>query len=86
MMIDYFTKWIEAKALAKTTVEIVHNFIWIDIIYRYGVPLTIIADNGSQFVDKSLKEFSHSQGIRSNLLMFITRRRMTRWRGQTNSF
>jgi len=44
--IDYFTKWIEAKPLATITTQQVQQFVWKDIIYRYGVPHTIITDNG----------------------------------------
>ncbi|XP_071715219.1 uncharacterized protein [Rutidosis leptorrhynchoides] len=36
--IDFFTKWVEAKALAKITGENVKKFVWHDIVCRYGVP------------------------------------------------
>ncbi|XP_071718837.1 uncharacterized protein [Rutidosis leptorrhynchoides] len=35
--IDFFTKWVEAKALAKITGENVKKFVWHDIMCRYGV-------------------------------------------------
>jgi len=44
--IDYFTKWIEAKPLATTTAQQAQQFVWKDIICRYGVPHIIITDNG----------------------------------------
>jgi len=42
----YFTKWIEAKPLTTITTQQVQQFVWKDIICRYGVPHTIIIDNG----------------------------------------
>ena len=51
--IDYFTKWIEAEALTKLTVQQVQTFVWKNIICRFGIPHTIITDNGRQFIDKT---------------------------------
>ena len=44
--IDYFTKWVEAEALATITEARIKNFFWKNIICRFGIPLTIISDNG----------------------------------------
>nr|KYP54494.1 Pol polyprotein [Cajanus cajan] len=44
--IDYFTKWIEACPLAKNTTENVQRFTWRDIICRFGIPHTLVTDNG----------------------------------------
>jgi hypothetical protein len=44
--IKYFTRWIEAKPLATITSEIVKKFFWLNIICRFGVPKTLIVDNG----------------------------------------
>ena len=44
--IDYFTKWVEVEALATITKARVRSFVWKNIIYRFGIPLTIISDNG----------------------------------------
>jgi len=55
--VDYFTKWIEAKPLTTITTQQVQQFVWKDIICRYGVPHTIITDNGRQFIDKELAKF-----------------------------
>jgi len=43
--VDYFTKWIEAKPLAKIMTANVQNFMW-KLICRFGVPHMIITDNG----------------------------------------
>ena len=47
--IDYFTKWVEVEALAMITETKVHNFVWKNIVCRFGIPRTIISDNGRQF-------------------------------------
>ena len=44
--IDYFTKWVEAEALATITMARIHNFVWKNIICRFGIPLRIISNNG----------------------------------------
>jgi len=64
VVIDYFTKWIEAKPLATITAQRVQQFVWKDIIYQYGVPQTIIIDNGRQFIDKELAKFYIDLGIK----------------------
>ena len=44
--IDYFTKWVEAEALATITETKVQNFVWKNIVCRFEIPRTIILDNG----------------------------------------
>jgi len=61
--VDYFSKWIEAEPLANITAKQVQRFLWKNIICRYGVPHTIITDNGRQFIDKGLAEFYHDLNI-----------------------
>ncbi|GKD98793.1 reverse transcriptase domain-containing protein [Tanacetum coccineum] len=39
--VDYFTKWIEAKPLAKTAGREVKKFVWDNIVCRYGLPKII---------------------------------------------
>jgi len=44
---DYFTKWIEAEPLANIRDADMIRFIWRNIITRFGIPRTIITDNGT---------------------------------------
>ncbi|XP_017441100.1 uncharacterized protein LOC108346536 [Vigna angularis] len=53
--IDYFTKWIEAEPLQK--------FVW-TLICRFGIPKTVVTDNGRQFVDKRFGDFYKKLGIK----------------------
>ena len=44
--IDYFIKWVEAEALAIIIEAKIRSFMWKNIICRFGIPMTIISDNG----------------------------------------
>jgi len=41
------------------------NFVWKSIVCRFGVPHTIITDNGRQFIDRGLQSFYDNLGIKS---------------------
>jgi len=49
--IEYFTRWIEAKREQ-------------NIICRFGVPRTLIVDNGKQFDSDKFKELCQSIGTK----------------------
>ncbi|GKD27481.1 reverse transcriptase domain-containing protein, partial [Tanacetum coccineum] len=53
--IDYFTKWIEAKPLARTTGKEVKKFVWDNIVCRFGLPRIIVTDNETNFVNDRFK-------------------------------
>ena len=50
--IDKFSKWIEARPVAKIKSEQVVQF-FTDIIYRFGVPNSIITDNATSSKERS---------------------------------
>ena len=58
--IDYFTKWVEAEALATITKAKVKNFVC-----RFGILKTIISDNGRQFDSHGFRSFYSSSGIKN---------------------
>nr|GEZ40065.1 reverse transcriptase domain-containing protein [Tanacetum cinerariifolium] len=60
---DYFTKWIEAKAVATITGGQVKKFVWDNIVCRFGIPGEIISDNGKQFVDNPFKDWCDKLNI-----------------------
>ncbi|GJW42845.1 reverse transcriptase domain-containing protein [Tanacetum coccineum] len=62
--IDYFTKWIEAKAVATITGNQVKKFVWDNIVCRFGLPWEIILDNGKQFRDNPFKDWCEKLCIR----------------------
>ena len=59
MAIDYFTKWVEAEALASITPTKIKEFVYKNIVCRYGVPHTIVSDNRTQFDCNKFKEFCY---------------------------
>ncbi|RVW50063.1 Gypsy retrotransposon integrase-like protein 1 [Vitis vinifera] len=54
---DYFSKWVEAEAYASIKDKDVTKFVWKNIICRFGIPQTIIADNGPQFDSIAFRNF-----------------------------
>ena len=64
IVVDKFTKWIEAKPITNICSEEVVKF-FLDIIYRFGVPNCIITDHGTNFTGKFL-DFNDGYGIRVN--------------------
>ena len=62
--IDYFTKWVEAEPLAHITEQKVENFFRKSIICRYGLPHTLITDNGRQFDNQAFRRFYEDYHIK----------------------
>ena len=62
VVVDYFTKWAEAKPLTTISNQKVQDFVWEAIICRYDIPQDIISDNGTQFDSKEFKEFYDELG------------------------
>ena len=44
--IDNFTKWVEAEPLASILQQNIKNFVWKNIVCRFGVPRVLVSDNG----------------------------------------
>ena len=62
VMVDKFTKWIEAKPVKTAESGPVIDFIS-NVVHRYGVPHSIITDNGSNFIADEVKTWSTNLGI-----------------------
>ena len=63
--IDYFTKWVEAEALATITEARIRSFVWKNIICKFEIPVMIISDNGRQFDSQGFRDFCSSLGIKN---------------------
>ncbi|XP_074378498.1 uncharacterized protein LOC141720041 [Apium graveolens] len=61
--INYFIKWIGAKALAKITTKKIIQFFWENVIYRFGIPRIPVTDNGRQFDNIEFKEYCNNNSI-----------------------
>ena len=64
--VEYYTRWVEAEALAKITAVVVEKFIWKNIICRFGLPHALITDNGTQFASSRVTNFCSGLLIRNN--------------------
>lgn len=53
---EYFTKWIEVVPLTEVSRKQIATFILNYIIYHYGVPLSIITNNGHPFKNQDVHE------------------------------
>ena len=50
MAIDGMTKWVEAKPIRSNNSTQTRDFLFNDIICRFGCPLIIRTDRGSEFM------------------------------------
>ena len=60
---DYFTKWVEAEPLANIRDVDAKKFVWRNIVTRFGIPHTLISDNGLQFDSKAFRRYCNELGI-----------------------
>jgi len=56
VVIDYFTKWVEAASYANVTKAVVSKFLKKEIICRYGMPERIISDNAMNLNNSTIAE------------------------------
>jgi hypothetical protein len=61
--IDKFSKWIEVRPLTSIGSEQAVAF-FTNIIHRFGVPNSIITNNGMQFTGKKFQDFCEGHHIR----------------------
>ena len=66
MAIDYFTKWAEAEVLTAITSMKIQNFVWRNIIRRFGLPKVLITNNGKQFDCDLFRDFCIGHGIENH--------------------
>jgi transposase InsO family protein len=63
VVVDKFTKWIEAVPVTSADAASAVNFIK-GIIFWFGVPHNIVTDNGSNFTSREFKEYCEGVGIK----------------------
>jgi transposase InsO family protein len=64
VVVEYFSKWIEAKPLATITSVTVQKFFGQNIVWRFGVPKAITVDNITQFDAETFKTFCDQIGTK----------------------
>jgi hypothetical protein len=62
--VEYFTKWIEARAVSTITSKTAQKFFWQNIVCLFGVPSKLTVDNGKQFDSQDFRDFCFSIGTK----------------------
>ena len=57
--VEYVTKWAEAEPVDTCCSEIAAMFIYENIITRFGCPLTLISDQGTHFINRTIKTLTY---------------------------
>ncbi|KAK3013837.1 hypothetical protein RJ639_009483 [Escallonia herrerae] len=61
--VDYFTKWVEAEALATISEKKCEDFFWHAVVCRFGIPRVLVTDNGKQFDNPTFRTFCANLSI-----------------------
>ena len=61
-MTEGLTKWVEAKSVKEVNAVTAMKFLADEIVHRFGVPTTVITDNGSHFRGE-FHEYCEKMGI-----------------------
>ena len=75
-VVEYITKWAEEKPVETYSSEVDAKFIYENIITRFGFPLTLISDQGSHFINKTIATLKEQ--------LKINNRRSTTYHPQSN--
>jgi len=67
VIIDYCTKWSEARAIPNSAAESIVPFLYEDIFCRHGFPKEIISDRGTTFANELIKELCNKYQIKHHL-------------------
>ncbi|MCO5610490.1 hypothetical protein L7F22_064729 [Adiantum nelumboides] len=56
VVIDYLTKWVEARATTKNDTKMTSQFLYENIFTRYGLPIEIVSDSrGTHFINEVIE-------------------------------
>ena len=62
VLVDYYSRFVEVQKLTSTTSANVIAFLK-PMFCRYGIPATLISDNGPQFSSAEMKQFAEAYGL-----------------------
>ena len=55
LIVDYVSKWVEAKATRTDDSKVVADFIKINIFTKFGIPRALISDRGTHFCNRTVE-------------------------------
>jgi hypothetical protein len=58
VVMDYTTKWVEAKALWDNMVQSTTKFLYEHIITCFGCPIHLVNDQGNHFINRTVDTFT----------------------------
>ncbi|GFY24817.1 retrovirus-related Pol polyprotein from transposon 297 [Trichonephila clavipes] len=61
---DHFSKWCELIPLRKASAQAIANALFENYISPYGAPISLISDNGPQFISEVFEHLSHRLEIK----------------------
>ncbi|XP_041787543.1 uncharacterized protein K02A2.6-like [Anopheles merus] len=67
IVVDAFSKWVEVKP-TNTITSAATIKILDELFATYGVPITVVSDNGTQFTANEFKEFLQKSGVKYHKL------------------
>jgi hypothetical protein len=62
--VEYFTKWIKARAVSTITSKTTQKFFWQNVVCRFGVQSELTVDNDKQFDSQDFRDFCLSIGTK----------------------
>ncbi|XP_024156151.1 uncharacterized protein LOC112164147 [Rosa chinensis] len=60
---DFFTKWVEAEPLKEASGATIRQFIFRNIICRFGIPEVLVSDRGAAFIGGDVEQLVNNFGI-----------------------
>ena len=72
IVVDALTKFVFLKSMREATAKNVVKFLISEIFFKFGVPETILCDNGKQFVSKEYKNMIEAFGIQDSKTAFYS--------------
>jgi hypothetical protein len=63
VVVDYFTKWVEAMPIFNNTIDTIACFFFNHVISFFGVPLQLVYDHGKHFKNEIFVKLSSRLGF-----------------------
>jgi transposase InsO family protein len=64
MVVEHFTKWVEAMPIVKSDGKTTTLFVFNQIITQFGIPSEIVTDHGSHFQNEMMEELAAKLGFK----------------------